>query len=266
MTLLSLIELAQTKIYSLVIMNTVRRKSAEISKRLDQLAQQLRSNPLQKANRPTNYEKGSLEAKVASSPYAAILASPIRSCRYHRRYFPSEMLLRFGLVRDPKSNKLLPVPQVKRHEKMNGIGRYVRLRRAVFDHLGPRESRAIFMGKAEFQKDIVDAISRQLVDNAYKLYQPSTYVPLISIERSLWQAEQPREFQCILISNDSDPFCELDHRIITDTTTHKVPCYNVGRLWDDTSMPLAYGVPKQISTVELAVALWKCRAFFNNNM
>ena len=51
-----------------------------------------------------------------------------------------EMLLRFGLMRDPKSDKILPVSEIT-STKPNGPNdhkHYVRLRRPIIDHLSQK--------------------------------------------------------------------------------------------------------------------------------
>ncbi|KAI9472943.1 hypothetical protein BDB00DRAFT_879772 [Zychaea mexicana] len=264
------------------------RKSIEIGQRINTLVQSLQKTPLRKAVCPTRLRPGSLEAKVAASPYASILASPLRHCAFHQRRFPSQMLLRFGLERSSKS-AIYPFPEVglKKPAGLNDSKRYVRLRRPVLDVVARNGSRAIFRGQTEFKKDTMEEIGRELIDYVYAHYDSSNFIRLKQLLPGEWckdpsfsnDTTTSTQFQCILLlstpsSNDDEGFCQMDHHI--NGMTPSIPCYDISKLWKEKSDPshpmpengskdeiIAYGVPKHASTVKLAVALWRCRAFFS---
>ncbi|KAI7859717.1 hypothetical protein BDC45DRAFT_553457 [Circinella umbellata] len=259
-------------------------KNIKIGQRIDKLAHKLKSESLQKAKRPSISQKNqnaipkTLQEKVMASPYATILASPLRLCGYHRRMFPSKMLLRFGLMRDPKSDKILPVSEIT-STKPNGPNdhkHYVRLRRPIIDNLSQKGSKAIFLGKTEFQKDTMEIVRRESVNNVQKKYNillsssssssSSQYNQLIRLENDLWKPLSSNDidvrYHCILISSSDEnvPFYQ-SHRIENQQSV--IPCYNISRLWKPSiEKDIAYGLVQLPITVELAVALYRCRELF----
>ncbi|KAG2223401.1 hypothetical protein INT45_002896 [Circinella minor] len=254
-------------------------KNIKIGQRIDKLAQKLKSAPLQKAKRPSISQKKqnaipkTLQEKVMASPYATILASPLRLCGYQRRMFPSKMLLRFGLMRNPKKDEILPVSEVT-NTKPNGPNdhkHYVRLRRPILDDLSQKGSKAIFLGKTEFQKDTMNIVRRESVNNVQKKYNTlllssSQYKQLIRLENDLWKPLSSNDidehYHCILISSSDEnvPFYQ-SHRI--ENRQGVIPCYNISRLWKDSiEKDIAYGLVQLPINVELAVALYRCRELF----
>ncbi|KAI9243486.1 hypothetical protein BDA99DRAFT_566636 [Phascolomyces articulosus] len=256
-------------------MNHTTRKSTDIGRCIDKLAQKLTSNALKKSKRPSwathslHDKLNTLEDKVAASPYAAMLASPLRLCMYHRRMFPSRMLLRFGMVQDKYKNKLYPLPEVGRTKPSgpNGIKRYVRLRRPIFDELSQKGSKLIFLGKAEFQKDTMEIIHHEIALYAQNHYKNNNnYLKELSrLENDLWQSSSNEiTYQCILISSTDEktPFYQ-HHRIINPQgKLSTLPCYNIARIGENLDKE-GYGVVKSASTVELAIALYRYGAFFS---
>ena len=132
-------------------------------------------------------------------------------------------------------------------------------------------SKAIFLGKTEFQKDTMETVRRELVNNVQKEYSTSSlslsqYKKLIRLENDLWKPLSSNDisvhYHCILISSNDEnvPFYQ-SHRI--ENQQGIVPCYNISRLWEaNIEKEAAYGVVQLPITVDLAVALYRCRDMF----
>ena len=132
-------------------------------------------------------------------------------------------------------------------------------------------SKAIFLGKTEFQKDTMETVRRELVSNVQKEYSTSSsassqYKKLIRLENDVWKPLSSNDisvdYHCILISSDDKhvPFYQL-HRI--ENQQGIVPCYNISRLWEASiEKDTAYGIVQLPITVNLAVALYRCRDMF----
>ncbi|RIB21326.1 hypothetical protein C2G38_2140712 [Gigaspora rosea] len=74
-----------------------------------------------------------LEQEVIMNPYAAIIASPIRRCFYHERWFPNDFLVRFIKAYDEKTKSTWLVPDFEEYGgiKRPGKGRWLKLNSTV---------------------------------------------------------------------------------------------------------------------------------------
>lgn len=90
-----------------------------------------------------------------------------------------------------------------------------------------------------------------------------------SSSSSQWISDIPSTmgYQCILSFEQTKTMCDLDHTINNQYTN--IPCYHVNDIWTKEQIEsiqlsdksIVLGVPKTLETVDLAVALWRCREF-----
>lgn len=95
-----------------------------------------------------------------------------------------------------------------------------------------------------------------------------TFHVLTPATSSQWTSSEPSAmgYQCILSFEPTGGICELDQTI--DAQHHHIPYYNVNHIWtkeqiESIKLPgsTVIGIPKTLETVELSVALWRCREF-----
>ncbi|CEG81515.1 hypothetical protein RMATCC62417_15709 [Rhizopus microsporus] len=229
----------------------------------------------------------SLEAKIATSPAARIMASPLRQCALQRRIFPSKLLLRFGLGWHPETKRVWAYPTIQ--GKTHGAGYYVSLQRRLLDVLkGGIVYNSVFRGNAMYRADMTDRVQDGLCQASLKefLKIPTSSIHILQpVDESSWVSDKPAPmgYQCIIIlqQNHTD-FCAHDHSVYIqseDKTQKEIPCYYIKDLWSDKQISQisqrlnitpeqqrvsALGVPKSFETVDLAVELWRCREFIVN--
>ncbi|SAM02789.1 hypothetical protein [Absidia glauca] len=206
------------------------------------------TKPLKSAPRPTKHQMrqwvaedpDSLQAKLAVSPYAAILASPMRYCTFHRKKYPSHLLARFGLGLDPTTYKPTAYP-TQDHD--SGRGYYVKLNRKVLQQIQSKEYKRLFRGDVRYAKSMATHLEHVMIQDL--IHQAQALPPLIPIDNET----EHHQYQCILHMNASS---------LSET---KAPVYDVSSPpWQPLHQTLpqscaALGVPKSIDTVPLAIAL-----------
>lgn len=164
-------------------------------------------------------------------------------------------------------------------KKSAGKGVYVNLSKKVLDIFGKGGFKAAFRGSATYRSDMLNHIESLLFKESFTQFSKrplNTYHILTSTSVSEWKtnASSTLGYHCIISFSVSDKMCELDHCIESSgTTQHHVPCYHIQQIWEKQeieSIPLpkdgtiiALGVPKRLETVDLAVALWRCRKFIS---
>ncbi|KAI7879457.1 hypothetical protein K492DRAFT_208234 [Lichtheimia hyalospora FSU 10163] len=196
-----------------------------------------------------------------------MLASPLRECKYHRKMFPSALLLRFGLGMDDKTHKISATPEIS-NIRNQGTKYYVHLRKKVLQQLQPKGYRAIFRGSCEhYDKDMQKRVEHELGMSAFQHLQSNHTVDLHYVKDREWTSKEP--LQCILLFRHPSPklpFCELDHRV----GNQWVPCYDVRQIWPHSNMInpndprdiVAMGISRSSDTVKLAMALWRCHQYY----
>ncbi|KAG1449529.1 hypothetical protein G6F46_005440 [Rhizopus delemar] len=227
-----------------------------------------------------NRHPDSLEAKVAVSPYARILASPLRHCSFHRRMFPSKLLLRFGTGWHTETNMLWAFPTIGQ-KKLPGRGYYVNLQKRVLEVLKRGGFNAVFYGTANYRSDMTEHVENLLFKESFQQFikHPiSSYHILKPLSTSEWSSsfDNTMGYQCILLMDrqHTGKVCELGHHIYIQSSNQvqsNLPCYSVKHLWTAEQMDqviqqfdhdhIALGIPKSLKTVDLAVTLWRCRKF-----
>ncbi|CAO3652075.1 unnamed protein product [Cunninghamella echinulata] len=93
--------------------------------------------------------KSSVETNIKLSPFAAILASPMRTCTFHRKQYPSALLARFSIGIHPETGKKWGYPSINESSER---GYYVKLNKQVIDILSKKEHKRLFRGSADFPK------------------------------------------------------------------------------------------------------------------
>ncbi|KAI9306577.1 hypothetical protein BJ944DRAFT_263324 [Cunninghamella echinulata] len=93
--------------------------------------------------------KSSIETNIKLSPFAAILASPMRTCTFHRKQYPSALLARFSIGIHPETGKKWGYPSINESGER---GYYVKLNKQVIDILSKKEHKRLFRGSADFPK------------------------------------------------------------------------------------------------------------------
>ncbi|KAI9245199.1 hypothetical protein EDC94DRAFT_417597 [Helicostylum pulchrum] len=231
--------------------------------------------PLKKiGNRPSPANKidfikrapSSLEAKIAVSPYASVLASPLRTCTFYSRQFPSKLLLRFGQGWHQPTKALWAFPTLK---KSSGKGVYVTLSKKILDLFGKGGYKSAFRGSAVYRIDMLDHVQSLICEESFMQFSKrpiKIFHVLTPSTSSQWTSSESSAmgYQCILSFEPTGEICELDHTI--DAQHHHIPYYNVNHIWtkeqiESIKLPgsTVIGVPKTLETVELSVALWRCR-------
>ncbi|EPB81729.1 hypothetical protein HMPREF1544_11548 [Mucor circinelloides 1006PhL] len=109
-------------------------------------------------------DPNSFEARLHTSPYASILASPLRKCSFHSRIFPSKLLLRFGLAWHPETNRNWAFPTLR---KASGFGYYVSFKKEILQILQKGAYQAIFRGAATYRSDMVEHVQDVLFQQTY---------------------------------------------------------------------------------------------------
>ncbi|KAI9272545.1 hypothetical protein BY458DRAFT_508582 [Sporodiniella umbellata] len=215
-----------------------------------------------------------LAAKVAQSPYARMLASPLRLCGYHNKIFPSKLLLRFGTGWHPETQSVWAFPTVG--GKQEGRGYYINLRKKVMEVLKTGDIRKVFYGTAHYRVDMTDHVQRLLADESFKRFSSfslNSFCRLEALGENVWQCpDADLDFQCVLVLDPDQSLCQLEGVIHTgNRVQYSVPCYNVAQLWTQAQLEpiltqlgptqVALGVSKSLKTVDLAIDLWRCRKF-----
>ncbi|KAI8970240.1 hypothetical protein BDF20DRAFT_825781 [Mycotypha africana] len=193
-----------------------------------------------------------------------------------------ELLLRFGIGWHPKTKLYWAFPTFK---KVKGLGYYVHLQKEVLESLQKGAYNATFRGVATYRTDMLQHVEQllfkqplsemqQCPSNIYHTVRPTS-------SKSKWEVDDsqkqlaPMGYQCILSFNQTDirPFCELDHQI---GDQKNIPCYNMYKLCSTdaaakllsdvrilSNEPVAFALPKQPGTLNLAISLWRCRQFIS---
>lgn len=161
-------------------------------------------------------------------------------------------------------------------KKSGGKGVYVNLSKKVLEILGKGGYRAAFRSSVTYRSDMLNHVESMLYKEAFAQFTkrpPNTFHVLTATSATQWKSNSPSPmgYQCILSFGKSDKLCELDHHIeSSDTTYHHIPCYHINHIWDEQDIKsirlpqdgiVALGVPKKLETVDLAIALWRCRKF-----
>jgi hypothetical protein len=221
------------------------------------------------------------------------LASPLRLCTFHTRNFPSsklvivhcqlyidlyylELLIRFGQGWHQPTKLFWAFPTLK---KSSGKGVYVNLSKKVLEIFGKGGYRAAFRGSATYRSDMLNHVESLLFKESFAQFSKrplNTFHILTASSPSEWKtnSSSPMGYQCIISFNIADRVCEFDHQIqSTDTTHHHIPCYHIQQIWakkdiESIQLPqndtiIALGVPRKLETVDLAIALWRCRKFLS---
>ncbi|KAG1436692.1 hypothetical protein G6F56_013449 [Rhizopus delemar] len=109
--------------------------------------------------------------------------------------------------------------------------------------------------------------------NSFSLKSFHRLKPLKDTE---WTTENPlvNDYQCIILLDQqhTGDMCQLNHSIRSQTGVQSsIPCYNVKHVWSEEQInqilsklgtdKIALGVSKSLKTVDLAIALWRCRKF-----
>lgn len=135
------------------------------------------------------------------------------------------------------------------------------------------EYRAAIRSQAKYRQDMADYVQKKLYMYASDCFNQveakSLCIPLEPEDAAKsWICD--KQIQCIL-RFQKGPFCELDHRI--DISNEPIPCYDATQLWSKEMVDSiknkyndapAIGVVKSFETVDLAIALWRCRQYNNN--
>ncbi|KAG0174567.1 hypothetical protein DFQ28_005722 [Apophysomyces sp. BC1034] len=253
------------------------------------IVRQWRQKPATRDPRPTprqlqafvQNDPESLQAKVAMSPYAAIMASPLRLCKFSRGVFPSKLLIRFGIGWHPKSKQAWVHPTIGKSQSQ---GNYVKLQRRTLEVFHSKGGyRGVFRGAATFREDMTEEVQKVVFRHAFDLFRQTPYggYPILRLKGSHWISEMDvRGFQCILLLGGpltETLACSLDNKVEvvpTQKEYDKIPCYDARKIWSEkeadeiceqlglvSQETVALGVPKDKATVDLAVALWRCREF-----
>ncbi|CAO0799257.1 unnamed protein product [Mucor circinelloides] len=179
-------------------------------------------------------DPNSFEARLHTSPYASILASPLRKCSFHSRIFPSKLLLRFGLAWHPETNRNWAFPTLR---KASGFGYYVSFKKEILQILQKGAYQAIFRGAATYRSDMVEHVQDVLFQQTYTEFckHPiQMYDVLEPTTDKHWKSTASAPYQCILSFNATGTaICELDHQI---QSQKQVPCYNVHQIWSQESI------------------------------
>ncbi|KAI8093919.1 uncharacterized protein BX664DRAFT_116943 [Halteromyces radiatus] len=247
--------------------------SFSYTQRIQQLAQQWKSKPKKierlskqelrqlSINEPTN-----LQVKLASSPYAAILASPIRYCTFHRKHFPSYLLMRFGIGLHPTTRKQWAYPTVQPDRRQDNIGKghYVKLNHDVLEQVQRKEHKRLFRGQAEYAPGMTSHIESLMMECILQDMARTEYISIkqdTTLDAYDWNA-----YQCILVLSDQW-FAKLNE-------STSLTCYDLSNpKWKplhDMLRPLtkydAVAIPKTLDTVSLAIQLFRFHQLINSSL
>ncbi|KAI8333071.1 hypothetical protein BC941DRAFT_435012 [Chlamydoabsidia padenii] len=230
---------------------------SSLTQRIQQLAHKQTTKISKKAPRPTKHqlrqwqvdEPDSLQAKLAVSPYAAILASPMRQCTFHRKHYPSHLLARFGLGLDPTTYKPTAYPSEK-----DGRGYYLKLNRKVLDQIQTKESRRLFRGEVVYTKTMATHLEHVMIQALVRQAHTMPFIPLY-YRQNQWTVEdgspiEPQKYQCLLAVNP--PPSSQDIQLYDLQTPAWEPLRQALQIPGE-----AMGVPKSVDTVSFAVDLYR---------
>ncbi|KAL0087927.1 hypothetical protein J3Q64DRAFT_1820926 [Phycomyces blakesleeanus] len=179
------------------------------------------------------HQPESLEARMVASPYAAILASPIRQCLFYRRAFPSKLLIRFGAGYHPKTKQNWAFPTVGKPHEMTGKGYYVKLCKRVLELFGAKGHDAAFRGEVTYPLGMVHQVEKTINQQALGLFRDRFLSRWEVAEKDYSKVE--RGFQCIVVvrggrngsesgdesggegkdrGESSGECCELNHKVV----------------------------------------------------
>ena len=168
-------------------------------------------------------------------------------------------MLRFGQAYHAPTNSIWAYPTFKKRE---GKGVYVDLSKKVLEIFSKGSFRAAFRGTALYRSDMIEHVERTLFKESWQLFSrvPITTYPVL--QKTQWMSDECKEYQCILRfdQDKSAPLCHINQ--------DNIPCYNMQSIWSQTDIatiqklqPFVLGVPKSLDTIELSIALWRCRQF-----
>ncbi|CAO3651228.1 unnamed protein product [Cunninghamella blakesleeana] len=241
----------------------------------------------------------SLEEKLSLSPFAAMLASPMRTCTFHRKPFPSDLLMRFSVGIHPTSKKQWGYPSMY---ESNGRGYYVKLNEKIIDELSKKEYKRLFRGSAEFpkmgmSKYVHDLLVKRIEDQMEKILPSLVTLNLkenetMTSNHSKWKyagttntikTNSPlykHGFHCIIILSHTQPptvMSTFSHSIedhshngkntpflsldIREQTWHPILELLKNKVPFDHFKPLAVAVPKTKETLPLMIDLWRLNLY-----
>lgn len=202
----------------------------------------------------------------------------------------SELLLRFGIGLHPETMDQIVYATVERRPQ-GGKGSYMLLRKSLVDaikkggnsnpsfcsnananlNLFLSEYRAVIRSQAKYRQDMPDYVQQKLCMYANecfnKVQAKSLCIPLQPNTKDAKSWKCDKSIQCILRLQNGSSFCELDHRI--EAANEPIPCYNATQLWSKETVDAlqnkynapAIGIIKSFESVDLAIALWRCRQY-----
>lgn len=163
-------------------------------------------------------------------------------------------------------------------KKTSGKGVYVSLSKKVLDIFGKGGYKAAFRGSAVYRVDMMDHVERLICNESFIQFSKcpigTFHILTPSSSPSQWNSNKPSAmgYQCILSFEHTDSVCVLDHQIQSiDAQHHHIPYYSLQHIWTKKQIesiklpqqPIVLGVPKTLETVDLGVALWRCREFLS---
>lgn len=179
------------------------------------------------------------------------------------------MLLRFGQGWHAPTKALWAFPTLK---KTSGKGVYVILSKKILELFGKGGYKSAFRGSAVYRIDMLDHVQSLICKESFIQFSKRPvkefHVLEPSSSSSQWTSNVSSEmgYQCILSFEPTGKLYELDHTI----DGHLIPYYNVNHIWTKEQIesvklekPIVIGIPKTLETVELSVALWRCREFLH---
>ncbi|CAO3588328.1 unnamed protein product [Absidia cylindrospora] len=206
----------------------------------------------------------SLQAKLATSAYAAILASPMRYCTFHRKCFPSRkvcfwfvsvthspfpsgLLQRFELGLHPETHAAWAFPS----DTGDGHGYYAKLHAGVLAQVQKQDHKRMLRGMARYSKNMNQYLNQQMMQ---ALVDQSSLVQYTRTPSS------DDDYQCILLLKPPLPSTPT----ITTTTTYALYTPPWQPLYDallahlgEKDVPASLGVVKSMDSVPFAVALFR---------
>ncbi|KAI8881499.1 hypothetical protein K501DRAFT_253076 [Backusella circina FSU 941] len=205
-----------------------------------------------------------------------MLGSPLRLCSFHRRIFPSKLLLRFGVGWHPATNQPWAYPTVGKRHEYSGKGYYISLSQDIVEWVKNGFHKSIFRQKDNviYRTDMSNHVKTELVEEAYKAFCKYPLNRLTLLTSMPESSSDMEEYQCILLLASSSFSKPPQSPSLLSFHESKggekhIPVYDVSFIWSHHELEsrfrenntIALGVPRDEASVDLAVCLWRCHLY-----
>ncbi|ORX56163.1 hypothetical protein DM01DRAFT_1334654 [Hesseltinella vesiculosa] len=224
---------------------------AHFERQIQQLRHAWKKHPPTIVPKPTKQYLLNLEKQDPDHPYVKQAADPIfamihsteRMCCITRKRYPSDFLVRFELGLDPKTSVAWAYPTVdhtNRHDR-KGHGYYALLDKSILS-IVEKKPRKMFQGQGQYAEGMTEHVQQLLM--TMLLEDKKKFTPPMALG----------DYQCVILMKPDIP------------NLPAAPCYEVdGPAWKPLHDCLQHmypahdwlGVPKSITTVDLAIRLWR---------